>query len=160
MEHSQFIFSGSSGEVQIHGLMHPVCHDDFVGKSNPPGLHWVVFAKVLYLHVRIGVVGDCVSLGSVNPIIEYLTLNFLIDGKGGARPRLRMVMVLDDSCSPTSSHGCYICKTQAYVVIFRSKSRIFDIPSLLCKVLLCSTEETNNRKLFKDIHPPIYMEER
>lgn len=78
----QLLLCCSSGEKDIHGILHPVGENDLVGEGQPPWLHRVSLTEMLLFHRRIGVIGNLVALGLFDPVLENSMLDLFVEGKG------------------------------------------------------------------------------
>lgn len=55
VELSHLLVRRSAGQIEVHGVVHPVGHDELLREGESPGLHGMRLAKVVRFHSRIGV---------------------------------------------------------------------------------------------------------
>ena len=95
---SDFFWSSSPWLIYVHGFMHTVGHDNFVGESQPPWLHRMVPPEMHVFHFWVGMVGHGEPFGSSDVVPYCFSLDFLIVCQGSSSTPLRVLIVLDDGC--------------------------------------------------------------
>lgn len=82
VEFGQFLVGGSAREIQVHGVVHAVGHDQLLGQSQSPGLHGVRRPEMMRLDVWICVPGNAIAAGSRDSVALALERHFAIAGEG------------------------------------------------------------------------------
>jgi len=106
VELGHLLVGGRARQVQVHGVVHAVRHDELLGQRQAPGLHGVRRAKVVRLDGRVCVPRHAVALGARDAIVPAFVGGLAVDGEGGGARRGGVFLDDGGARHETGSMGC------------------------------------------------------